>query len=155
GFARFVGRILADVERFVSLYNAVVRAHRARRRIRSRNHPVPDLASEGGWHEVPLWGWRAGEARRGRLFVRLSADRLSLRAGNSSCPDLPSPRAGVFVAAWRDLEQQGYKVRPRALTTTLFARLMLADVFVHGIGGAVYDALTDELMRQFFGVEPP
>jgi hypothetical protein len=47
------------------------------------------------------------------------------------------------------------KVRPRALTNTLFARLLLCDLFVHGIGGGLYDQLTDELMRGFYGVEPP
>jgi hypothetical protein len=155
GFAHFVGAMLADVERFHSLYNAVVRAHRARRHIRSRNHPVPDLAAEGGWLEVPLWGWRAGSARRGRLFVRPEVGRLRVRAADEPWPDLPPPGDRDFVAAWRGLGAGGYKARPRALTTTLFARLLLADVFIHGIGGAVYDELTDELMRRFFGVTPP
>lgn len=155
GFAHFVGAMLADVERFHALYNAVVRAHRVRRRIRSRNHPVPDLANEGGWFEVPLWGWRAGSARRGRVFVRPEPTRLRVRAGNDVWPDLPRPQDGEFVPAWRGLAEGGYKMRPRALTTTLFARLLVADVFVHGIGGAVYDELTNGLMRQFFGVEPP
>jgi hypothetical protein len=33
--------------------------------------------------------------------------------------------------------------------------LYLADLFIHGIGGAIYDELTDELIRHFFGLEPP
>lgn len=47
------------------------------------------------------------------------------------------------------------KVRPRAITLTLFARLFVADLFLHGIGGAKYDAVTDEVIRRFYGVEPP
>ncbi len=39
--------------------------------------------------------------------------------------------------------------------TTLFARLVLSDLFIHGIGGAKYDQLTDELIRGFFGLTPP
>ena len=37
----------------------------------------------------------------------------------------------------------------------MFARLMLGDLFLHGIGGAKYDELGDEVVRGFFGVEPP
>src|SRR5262249_14513207 len=51
--------------------------------------------------------------------------------------------------------RSGFKVRPRALTNTLFARLFLCDLFVHGIGGGKYDELTDEIMHRFYGIEPP
>ncbi len=39
--------------------------------------------------------------------------------------------------------------------TTLFARLCIADVFIHGIGGAKYDEVTDNIVRRYFDVEPP
>ena len=45
--------------------------------------------------------------------------------------------------------------RPRALTLTLWARLFVADLFIHGIGGAKYDRITDALIRDYFGVTPP
>ncbi len=47
------------------------------------------------------------------------------------------------------------KLRPRALTLTLFARVCLGDLFVHGIGGGKYDEVTDAIIRDYFGVEPP
>jgi len=53
------------------------------------------------------------------------------------------------------LEAVGLKVRSRALTTTLFARVCLGDLFMHGLGGGKYDELTDDLIRRFFGLEPP
>jgi hypothetical protein len=37
----------------------------------------------------------------------------------------------------------------------MFARYLLGDLFVHGIGGAKYDELGDEVARGFFGIEPP
>jgi hypothetical protein len=144
--------------RFHALYNAVVQAYRRSRGIRSRNHPVPDLAVEGDWLEAPFWGWQKGPVRRGRLFVRHRGDRLELRVGGDAWPSLPAPAPGreaETVAAWGDLEPHGFKVRSRALTTTLFARVFLADLFVHGIGGGKYDELTDELIRRFYGAEPP
>jgi hypothetical protein len=66
------------------------------------------------------------------------------------------PRGGEQIAkAWPELAAGGLKVRTRALTTTLFARLFLADLFIHGIGGGKYDELNDAVMRRFYGVEPP
>jgi len=53
------------------------------------------------------------------------------------------------------VREAGYKVRSRALTTTLFARLFLGDIFLHGLGGGKYDELTDAIMRDFYNIEPP
>jgi hypothetical protein len=54
-----------------------------------------------------------------------------------------------------DSPWSGVKLRPRALVTTMYCRLVLADLFLHGIGGAKYDQLTDLLIRRFFRREPP
>jgi len=67
-----------------------------------------------------------------------------------------SPGANTSpLAVWQELHSRGLKIRTRALTTTLYVRLFLADLFIHGIGGGIYDELTDELMRRFYGIEPP
>ena len=39
--------------------------------------------------------------------------------------------------------------------TTLYLRCFVADLFVHGIGGGTYDELTDDIMRDWIGIEPP
>jgi hypothetical protein len=126
--------------------------------IRSRNHPMPDLAVQGEWHEAPFWAWRRGQKRRGRLFARRTAAAVELRVGDEIWPTLPLPAGGngaAAAAAWCDLETQGFKVRSRALTNTLYARLFLADLFIHGIGGGKYDEVTDAIVRRFYGIEPP
>jgi len=46
-------------------------------------------------------------------------------------------------------------LRPRALTLTLFCRLVLGHCFIHGLGGALYDQITDALMADYFGLAPP
>jgi hypothetical protein len=153
-FASFIGHILNDIERFHRLYNETVREYRRVNGLRSRNHPVPDLATDGEWREVPLWAWRNSAHRRARLFVRPGAEEFELRAEGDQWPCLPRA-ATQFVEAWQKLHQAGFKIRSRALITTLFARLIVADGFIHGIGGAKYDELTDELIRRFFRVEPP
>ena len=37
----------------------------------------------------------------------------------------------------------------------MYSRLALSDLFIHGIGGAKYDELTDLIIQRFFGIEPP
>ena len=37
----------------------------------------------------------------------------------------------------------------------MYARLVLSDLFLHGIGGAKYDQLTDLIIARFFGLQPP
>jgi hypothetical protein len=157
-FAWFACHLIANLPRFHEIHNTCVHEYRHLYGIRSHSHPVPDLAREGEWLEVPFWAWRSERPRRSRLLVRLGADRIDLRAGDERWPSLhlpPSANPRGAVARWQQLEREGFKIRSRALTNTIYARLFLADVFIHGIGGAKYDELTDELIRRFYRVEPP
>jgi hypothetical protein len=157
-YAWFACHLLSELPRFHSVYNECVRAYRIAHGIRSRNHPVPDLVAQDGWFELPFWTWRVGPARRGRLFARLVGDRVELRSGKEPWPVLPlaaASRPHQAIEAWQSLEAHGCKVRSRALTNTLYARLFLADLFIHGIGGGKYDELTDAIIQRFYGIEPP
>ena len=44
-------------------------------------------------------------------------------------------------------------VLPRALTMTALLRAAGCEMFIHGLGGGVYDAITEEWMREWLGVE--
>lgn len=156
-FAWVVASLLAELPRFLACYNGVVREHRVQHRIRSRHHPVPDLAIQGDWLEAPVWVWSVPRPRRARLFVRARPRGMELRWGEEPVLQMPSPvqQPGRFVEAWRELETRGIKLRSRALLTTLFARWFLGDLFVHGIGGAKYDELTDAMVRRFWNLDPP
>jgi hypothetical protein len=152
-FAWFACDLLRDLPRLHATYNACVHDYRRRYGLRSTSHPVPDLATEGDWLEAPFWAWRAGRGRRGRLMARQAGDTVELRVGGEPWPALPR-RPEAMAAAWGDLERHGFKVRSRALTNTLYARLFLCDLFIHGIGGGKYDEVTDALLHRYYGVEP-
>ena len=153
-FAMFVQRLVCDADRFVEVHNESLQQYRIVNRIRSRSHPVPELEIDGKFTEIPFWIWTAESPDRRRLFV-------SVKDGNVELTD----RAGWsvvltqkdFVAAFQELNQLDSDVfiRPRALATTMFSRLFASDLFLHGIGGAKYDQLNDEIIRQFFKVDPP
>jgi hypothetical protein len=155
-FAWFAGHLVLNARRLREVYNDAAHDYRQRHGLRSVFHPVPDLAMDGDWCELPLWAWREGQRQRLRLFVRSNGSELQMRAGADAWPSLPRNRDPQrLVAQWLDLRSQGYKVRTRALTTTLFARLLLGDAFIHGIGGGKYDELTDALLARFFGAPVP
>jgi hypothetical protein len=153
-FAAFACSIVGNLPEFHRLYNQTVQDYRRTHGIRSRSHPVPDLAADGDWLEAPFWAWRRGQSRRGKLMVRRNGQGWSLRVAGEDWPNLP-PGGESMIEAWHSLAAHGFKIRSRALTTTLFARLFLADVFIHGIGGGLYDELTDRLIELFFKVPAP
>ena len=154
-FAWFACSIVNDLPVFHAVYNQTVQDYRRENDIHSRSHPVPDLAVNGDWLEAPFWAWRKGQTRRGKLFVRRMPQAWMLRLGNDDWPSIPCGDPTRSIDAWRSLEAHGYKIRSRALTTTMFARLFLADVFIHGIGGGIYDELTDRLIERYFRMPAP
>ena len=157
-FAWFAACVLAELPRFAAAYNAAVEEYREVHRVRSTAHPVPNLVANDDWLEAPFWIWTADDPRRRRLFVKPSREELRLTDRQSLEVRLPLAAGGdVGRAAERllALPAEHIRIRSRALVTTLWARLVLGDLFLHGIGGAKYDQVTDSLMERFFGLEPP
>ncbi len=159
-FHWFVAHVLAQLPRFRSVHNACLDRYRQKYGVRSQHHPVSALRSQGEWREGPFWVWRGREPRRRPLMVRQRGRVIDLRASGEDEPFLELPLAPEMegccaVERLRELPAKGIRLRTRALTTTMFTRLFLADLFIHGIGGARYDELGDEIVREFFKVEPP
>jgi hypothetical protein len=160
-FRSFAAHILLNAGEFCRVYNQALTEYRQTYRIRSSSHPVPELQSANGWYETPFWIWRADDPRRGRLFVQQSDDVLVFATAPDQAATVHTltlnPDADFQTAAsvMSELQNAGLRLRTRALTTTLFSRLCLCDLFVHGIGGAKYDAMTDRIASRFFGVTLP
>ena len=157
-FAWFTAHLLANAPSLHEVYNSSLTEYREINRVRSRSHPVPDLAVDEPWLEVPFWLWTSETPHRRRVFVRSCGEGLELSDREDTRIRLPLTAdrdAEPAVERLADLAKQGIRLRPRALTTTVYARLFLSDLFLHGIGGAKYDQLTDLIMNRFFGVQPP
>jgi hypothetical protein len=158
GFYWFAAHVLAQLGRFRTAYNQALAEYRQRNRIRSRNHPVPSLGQDGEWLEAPFWVWSDRVPRRRQLFLRQQGHAMLLTDREEWTQELPlSPdrEACCAVEVLADLARRGIKIRTRALTTTIFSRLCLGDLFIHGLGGARYDELTDQIIQRFFDVSPP
>jgi hypothetical protein len=151
----FSVHILLHADEFLASYNAALAAYRDRRGIRGRQHPIPDLVREGDRAEMPFWMLRSSQPR-GRLFVsRAGSDGTQLWVGSDPiCRLSRGELAKTPVETLRGCLGE-WRIRPRALALTMFARLFACDLFIHGIGGAKYDQITDDIIRRFFHVEPP
>lgn len=159
-FLWFLSHLLAQLPRFRTIHNQCLKDYRDSYGIRSRNHPVADLDESDGWMEAPFWAWRAENPRRRPLLTRQVGRRIELRiAGENELlaelPLAPDREACCAVEVLRELPARSVRIRTRALTTTMFARFFLGDIFLHGIGGAKYDELGDAIAERFFGVAPP
>lgn len=147
--------LLGDAERFAREYNQALASYRRANGIVGNQRPIPDLHWENRDCETALWAYRIGEPRQ-RLFVRRNGERVTLTAGDAQLLECSANEASRWEKLGPLLASiDGWRIRPRALTLTLWARLVLGDLFIHGIGGAKYDRITDMLIRGYFGVDAP
>ena len=150
-----LAEMIARAAEFAGGYNRALAEYRRCYRVRSAQRPIPDLLVESDRVEVPAWVYRRGEPRR-RLFVSARADVIEVFADRERLGAVERSRLLHRTTTSEALAAlEGVMFRPRALTLTLWARLFVADLFIHGIGGAKYDRITDALIRDYFGVAPP
>lgn len=157
-YRQFIWQLIGQARQLAEQYNSAVEAYRRAGRIRNAAHPVPNLLIDDEGVELPLWLWTAAAPQRRRVFIErrgselILTDRQQIRLTLSIAQRESSTTAIEQLADW---EAQGIKLRTRALANTLFARLAFADLFVHGIGGAKYDHVTDTIIGGLLGIEPP
>jgi hypothetical protein len=151
-FESLVTEFMMRGKEFRNCHNRLLQDYRNYYGIRSSSHPVPALAAEGDSWELPFWIGTERDPQRRRLFQkRVSGGWLIHDLGDVTFRLPETPEQGWLQSA----EKEGVRIRPRALVTTLFARLMLCDVFIHGTGGARYDEFNDALIREFFRIDAP
>jgi hypothetical protein len=116
---------------------------------------MPDLQLSPDRCEAPFWLDDLAGQTRLRACVQRHANHWRLALGGdsfsfSSQPDsLDARRLQQFLLNHR------VRLAPRALTLTLFLRLLVVDQFVHGIGGGRYEQVNDRIIQRFFGIDPP
>ena len=150
-FAHFLIEISNRIEEFQQIYNGSLLEYRDVNRIRSNAHPVPALDQVDEWFEIPFWVWTDENPMRRALFVRNLGKQIEYSDRGEWSLILSSEDA---VNQITELSKLGIAVRPRALMTTMYSRTFLSDLFIHGIGGAKYDQLTDAIIARFWSIAP-
>lgn len=154
--AALVGHLLLNAESFAAAYNGALAEYRAARGIKGDRHPIPNLLVTSDLVELPFWVLGPTGSRQRLLVSKGSSqtDAVRLWAGAVSAGAVPrknllrDPRAAL-----RDIGSP--QIRPRALALTIHSRLLASDLFIHGIGGAKYDQITDVVIHRFFGIDAP
>jgi hypothetical protein len=151
----FAHHLMARAGEFAAAYNRALQEYRYANGITNQGRPMPDLQSAPGDCEVPFWIDDLSTKTRSRASVRLKGDQWALVLGNDSFLFDTKATDSAGVELLNFLCQRNARLAPRALTLTMFARMVLVDQFVHGIGGGRYDQVTDRVMSSFFGLNPP
>ena len=155
GFYHFFLHIVCEADRFAKIYNEKLAEYRVIHKIRSKANPLPDIKITGDLVELPFWIWKAG-GQRGKCYMMKEGESIKITDGVDVLVTLEkSKETANNISRLRALKEGHIKIRPRVITTTMFSRLFFSDVFIHGIGGAKYDTITDEIIKEFFGVDPP
>jgi hypothetical protein len=153
----FVHHLLARARQLAIDYNGSLEDYRALHKIRTKMRPMPDVAVFDLSVEVPFWldDLATGTRTRPSVFPVDGGWILELNSGAEFLfrEDADGWDAAARLAQW--LRENQVRLSPRALMLTLFLRLAVADQFIHGIGGARYDQVTDRLIARHFGMTPP
>lgn len=154
-FLSFFLEIIKNIKSFSKIYNNKLDEYRKLFKIRNRAHPSPNLTIKENLIEIPFWIWREGDQRR-KIFILRKEEKNYLY--NDSYGKIFLIEENGFKSLFSlktILKERGLKIRPKALLLTLYNRLFISDLFIHGLGGAKYDLVTDEIIREFFKVGPP
>lgn len=144
-FMRFFLSILRDSVRFADAFNRHLDAYRERYNVRTVAQPFSNLERDGERVELPFWFIHGGRrqsvygTREGRGWTLSTSGDTIVTIGDGDGPDALA----------------GIEIRPKALTLTAFSRLCVADLFIHGVGGGRYDRVTDAVIADYFGIQPP
>ncbi len=156
-YLSLVYHVLARSRDFAADYNTSLHEYREAERIDNPGRPMPDLAISADKCEVPFWLDNLTTGGRERAEVACEADGCVMRSSGGERfvfdRNLPADEAADQLLKW--LRLHNLRLAPRALMLTTFLRLMIADQFVHGIGGGRYDQVTDKLIARHFKLTPP
>ncbi|MHB9003328.1 MAG: hypothetical protein ACYC6C_04600 [Coriobacteriia bacterium] len=141
-FVTFALDIARNARRFASAYNTELQAYRTASKTRDRTQPFPDLAVTEDAVELPFWLLKDGNRQTARILS--SPDGIMMAADDEPLARLDD----AFVLPGDVI------LAPKALTLTLYSRMFLADLLIHGVGGGRYDRVTTGVGRRYYGVAP-
>jgi hypothetical protein len=160
----FAYHVIAHAGEFAATYNAALADYRREKKVRSMTRPMPDLVTSdhaasdhAAAVELPFWldQLNSGDRTRPSAFARNGGYVLAAPNGDEFDfdPHTEGWDAAAQLGQW--LRRNQLRLSPRALTLTMYLRLFIVDQFVHGIGGAQYDQITDRIIASHFQIRPP
>ncbi len=125
-FREVLGQLVADGVHLAQVYNATLDSYRREHKIENLANPFPNLKNSSQGQELPLW-----------------------------CLDSDG-RTPLYVSLKEEPQHPDCKLLcPRGSITTFLLRAYCCDLFIHGLGGAKYDAFVDAFASEYLGLELP
>jgi hypothetical protein len=155
-FINFVTSIIIDAGSFATSYNGGIIKQIDELKT-SPGRIIQRLAfdKETGWTELPFWLFSPNGQRTSLCVMSKNTDDIRIGTASTDLGNLDSScLSGKSNQLKNILERLGYRLRPKAVSLTLFARLFLADWFIHGIGGTRYEPVTDYVIEDYYRMEP-
>ena len=149
---RFFSNLLGRARQFHAVYNQVLNSWRLLQGIRNEANPFPNLRSSGTAIELPFWLVEPAAGRRSVVWLHEGMQGPML--GTESQP-VAEIMPGCEAEALLTLRFHGQLLVPRGALITATLRLLLSDLFIHGLGGGRYDPATDQLIREWWQEDPP
>ena len=155
-FIDFVLSIMLDAPSFAAAYNDAVTKLINELRINQRDAVQRlKLDKTAGLTELPFWLNLPNGKRTSLYVVSIKTDKIRIGTASTTLGKLDSASlSGKANQLKNMLQQSNYYLRPKAVSLTLFVRLFLADWFVHGIGGSLYEPVTDYIIENYYRIKP-
>ena len=154
-YLAFVRHILARTDSFANIYNHALAEFRDAHGIDNPGRPMPDLHVSPDQCEAPFWLDDLARQTRLRACVQRQANQWRLTLDGDAFSFSQQADSSAAEQLQQFLHQHNVRLSPRALTLTLFLRLLVVDQFVHGIGGGRYEQVNDRIVERFFGIAAP
>ncbi|MFH1453759.1 MAG: hypothetical protein ABIH00_07245, partial [Armatimonadota bacterium] len=147
-FLAFFLDILNKIDVFNLIYNDVLYNYREAHSIRSDANPFPSLRLHDNLYELPFWVILPGGQRAGLWYDK---SKNSLYAKNEKILKLSRNNDSSIEI----LKNSEYRIIFKAVTLMMYFRTFVSDLFLHGVGGAKYDVITDEIIQKYYKIKPP
>jgi hypothetical protein len=154
-FIDFAASVIINASDFAHSYNNAVFDRMKYKNINTSETIRPLMVDYSkGFIELPFW-LVSYQGRRTSLYVKLAdSGKIKICTAATDLGGLDSSENGGKIEQIKIiLNQQKYRLWPKAVTLTLFVRLFLADWFVHGVGGAMYENITDKIIEDYYRIE--
>ena len=152
-FMAFVVSIMRNAGTFANAYNDAIEYKGGGRKGRSvKLLKSLNVDSEKMMAELPFWlVTSSGERFTLNVLIEQSGRIVFGTDSNASCTFSLTGDLEPVDALRECLIAGNLRLRPKAVALTLFVRLNLCDFFVHGVGGAAYEAVTDRMIENYYG----
>jgi len=144
GFGSYVKDIIDNIERFSCYYNECLNNYREEYKIRNPKFPFPNLKKKGKIYELPFWYIDSNKQTRRSIYAKRNNGKTLLFY-------LGLEKNELFYLKNFEIRN----IRPKAVTFTMFFRLFVFDLFIHGIGAANYEEITDKVITSYYEINTP